>query len=280
MTAVVMALSSAALFGLMTVLVRVALRRAPEPRDAPAALILPALAIAVVAAAAIDPGGVEDAWPFALAGLLAPGASQIFFMLAVGAVGASRTSVVVGTAPLVSVAIALAWLGEPLSAPLLLGAVLVVAGGIALVGERGRPEHLRVAGLVSAAVCTVLFATRDNLVRRFAVDPHSVPAGTANAAALAAGALVALAYARRLPPARTLLSFLPAGACFGISYVLLFEAFYRGRVEVVAPLVATESLWGVGLAALVLRRSELVGRRLAVGAVLVVAGGALIGAFR
>ncbi|HEY6030645.1 MAG TPA: DMT family transporter, partial [Gaiellaceae bacterium] len=188
--------------------------------------------------------------------------------------------VVVGTAPLVSVAIALAWLGEPLSAPLLLGAVLVVAGGIALVGERGRPEHLRVGGLVLAAVCTVLFATRDNLVRRFAVDPHSVPSGTANAAALAAGALVALAYARRLPPARTLLAFLPAGACFGVSYVLLFEAFYRGRVEVVAPLVATESLWGVGLAALVLRRSELVGRRLALGAVLVVAGGALIGAFR
>ncbi|HEY6016722.1 MAG TPA: hypothetical protein VIU16_08055, partial [Gaiellaceae bacterium] len=63
-------------------------------------------------------------------------------------------------------------------------------------------------------------------------------------------------------------------------YVCLFEAFYRGRVEVVAPLVATESLWGVGLAALVLRRSELVGRRLALGAMLVVAGGALIGAFR
>jgi uncharacterized membrane protein len=62
--------------------------------------------------------------------------------------------------------------------------------------------------------------------------------------------------------------------------VALFEAYYRGRVSVVSPLVATETLWGVGLSALLMRHTELVGRRLAIGAVLIVAGGALIGAFR
>jgi uncharacterized membrane protein len=67
---------------------------------------------------------------------------------------------------------------------------------------------------------------------------------------------------------------------FGLSYVCLFEAYYRGRVTVVSPLVATESLWGVLLSLLLLRHSEVVGRRLALGAVLVVAGGALIGAYR
>jgi hypothetical protein len=51
-------------------------------------------------------------------------------------------------------------------------------------------------------------------------------------------------------------------------------------VTVVAPLVAIESLVGVGLSALLLRESELVGRRLVVGALLIVAGGALIGAVR
>jgi hypothetical protein len=48
----------------------------------------------------------------------------------------------------------------------------------------------------------------------------------------------------------------------------------------VAPLVAAESLVGVGLSVLLLRDSELVGRRLVLGAALIVAGGALIGAFR
>jgi uncharacterized membrane protein len=67
---------------------------------------------------------------------------------------------------------------------------------------------------------------------------------------------------------------------FGLSYVSLFEAYYRGRVTVVAPLVAVESLVGVALSALLLRESELVGKRLLLGAALIVAGGALIGAFR
>jgi uncharacterized membrane protein len=67
---------------------------------------------------------------------------------------------------------------------------------------------------------------------------------------------------------------------FGISYVTLYEAFYRGRVSVVVPLVATESLWGVGLSALFLRHVEGVGRRLALGACFVVAGGILIGISR
>ena len=58
------------------------------------------------------------------------------------------------------------------------------------------------------------------------------------------------------------------------------EAFDRGRVTVVAPLNATQSLWAVLLAALVLGRSEAIGRRLVLAAVLVVAGGVLIGATR
>ena len=67
---------------------------------------------------------------------------------------------------------------------------------------------------------------------------------------------------------------------FGLSYVCLFEAYFRGRVSVVSPLVATESLWGVGLSALLIRQTEGMGKRLALGALLVVAGGALIGATR
>ena len=62
--------------------------------------------------------------------------------------------------------------------------------------------------------------------------------------------------------------------------VALFEAFYRGTVSVVAPIVATESLFGVLFSALFLRTSERVGPRVAVGAALVVAGGALIAVSR
>ena len=87
-----------------------------------------------------------------------------------------------------------------------------------------------------------------------------------------------LATRRRLP-SRGLATFVPAGVCFGLSYLCLVEAFYRGPVSVVSPLVATESLWAVGFSALLLRRTELVGLRLFAGAALVVTGGVLIGLF-
>jgi drug/metabolite transporter (DMT)-like permease len=279
MSAVALALASAALFGAMTVLVRIGLRRAPEADLAALATILPAVALSVVAAALAGGGGVAAAWPFALAGLLAPGGSQILFTLAIRTVGASRTSVVVGSAPLVAVAVALVFLREPLSGPLLAGAVLVVGGGAALLSEHDRPEHLRAGGLALAAGAATLFAIRDNLVRVLS-DADAAAPTVAAAATLLSGAAVAVLVARRLPSARTQLAFLPAGLCFGLSYVALFEAYYRGRVSVVSPLVATETLWGVGLSVLLLRRSEVVGRRLLAGAALIVAGGALIGFFR
>ncbi len=124
-----------------------------------------------------------------------------------------------------------------------------------------------------------MFASRDTFVRWLAVDADVAPE-LAISATLVAGALtilVAVLVSRRRPSVRSLPAFLPAGLLFGLSYVSLYEAFFRGRLSVVAPLVATESLWGVGLSALFLRRIEGVGRRLVLGACFVVAGGVLIG---
>jgi drug/metabolite transporter (DMT)-like permease len=130
----------------------------------------------------------------------------------------------------------------------------------------------------------VLFASRDNLVR-WLDSASKVQPLSAAAAALLGGASVTVAYrlfvdGRPSMPLlwRGLRAFGVAGLFSGFSYVCLFEAFERGRVSVVSPLVATESLWGVVLSFVVFKHSELVGKRVVAGAVLVVAGGALIGA--
>jgi len=248
-------------------------------------------ALVALAAVAVEPRSDPFAHPrelglFALAGLLAPGASQVFFTRAVRDAGPSRTSVVVGSAPLFAVAIAIVALGEPAKPPLLVGAVLIVLAGLVLASESTRPPHVRLVGIVFALICTLLFSTRDNVVRHFAGGARTGSVAAA-ATALAAAALAMLVYvliARRrrlLPALRTLRwrAFVVAGVCFGLSYVCLFEAYYRARVSVVSPLVATESLWGVVLSGLLLR-AELVGRRLLLGALLVVVGGFLIGVFR
>ena len=140
-------------------------------------------------------------------------------------IGASRTSVTVGAAPLVAVAIALVFLGEPVHVPLVIGALAVVAGGVLLAAERDRPGHLRSRGLLYAAGAAALFATRDNVVR--ALHGHASPE-TAAAATLVAGTVVAALWARRAPTARELRRLAPAGVLFGLSYICLFEAYWRG----------------------------------------------------
>lgn len=285
MTAVALALTSAALFGAMTIVMRLAFRRSPDADLGALATVL--VGFAVISVAALSTGArldLEGALVFAVAGAMAPGISQLLFTFAIREAGASRTSAITGTSPLFAVAIALLVLGEPFSAPLFLGALLIVAGGTLLVVEPSRPTDFRLFGIGLAALGAVVFAVRDNYVRALS-DDTQVDAFAAAAVAQFAGALVVLAYVLvtrrgRLPRPHGTLAFVPAGVLFGLSYLSLFEAYYRGRVSVVSPLVATESLWGVTLSAVVLRRSELVGKSLAAGAVLIVAGGALIGAFR
>lgn len=266
----------------MSVALRMALERDPDVALATITTAATALGVALVAAAGEAPARglhLGSAWPFLLAGLLSPGAAQILVTFAIRDAGSSRVSMVFGTAPLVSVTIALVFLGEPASAPLIAGAVLVVAGGVELARERERPSHVDRLGLVYAFAGATLFAIRDNLVRHLAVGRTAVPPAVAAAAALLGGTAIIAIWARgRI--GRRWLRFAPTGLLFGGSYVSLFEAYYRGRVTVVAPLVAVESLAGVALSALFLRHSELVGRRLLFGAALIVAGGALIGAFR
>lgn len=285
MLGVGLSLLSAVLFGGMSIALGFSMRRS---RDAEVGAFVTAfsgfLVCAAVAAIGQEWGG--KLWPFLLAGLLSPGAAQVLFVLAVREAGPARASVIAGAAPLIAVTIAVIALSEPLRAPPAIGAVLIVAGGLALVAERVRPDSFRVIGLVFSFGCTVLFATRDNIVRWLARD-SAVPPQLAAAATILAGATLMFLYL--LVTRRTRLAadlrreakpFVLPGLLWGASYASLFEAFYRARVSVVSPLVATESLFSVLLAVLLLRRTELVGRHLLVGALLIVAGGALIGAFR
>ena len=258
MTAVLLALASAALFGAMTVAIRLGLRGRRGGRggagDDP-----PALVVALIAAA-FRPA-VDGAWPFLLAGLLAPGASQILFTLAIHETGASRTSVTVGAAPLVAVAIALVFLGEPVSAP------LIARRARDRGGRRAARRRARCGPSICASDRPVVRGDRRGAVRH----PRQPRAGAARArdagdrgrrdAPRRGGRRGGSGHGVR-PPARELARLAPAGVLFGLSYVCLFEAYFHGRVTVVSPLVATESLWGVALSALLIGRTEHVGPRL------------------
>jgi drug/metabolite transporter (DMT)-like permease len=263
---------SGAFFGALAVTVRIGLRSSAEPDAgatiAAATAFLAAAALALGTGSSVRPGHL---WPFLLVGMLVPGASQILFVMAVRDAGPSRAAILIGTAPLISVLIAL---------------TLIVAGGVALTGERVRPHDFKALGAVLALLCAALFAVRDNVVRWVARDQHPPPLAAAATSLLGAAILLALylvVVRRRSAGARlraAALPFAPAGIALAGGYVCLLEAFSHGRVSVVAPLNATQSLWAVALAAIVLRTTDAIGSRLILTSVLIVAGGALIGIAR
>ncbi len=289
MDAVVLAALAGASFGTLAVAVRWGLRHCADPEvGALVATTLGVVASATVAAPSAAAQGVDvgELWPFFTAGLIAPGASQIFLTLAVRDAGPSRAAIFMGTAPLMSILIALTLLGEPFRPLLVVGTVLIVLGGAALARERTRPEHFRVRGVALALLCAALFAGRDNIVRSAARDTHPPPLAAATASLLAAAALILvyLVLVRRdrlrIPVPQALLAFAPAGLALALGYATLLAAFDHGQVSVVSPLNATGSLWAVLFAAMVIGRSEGIGRRTILAALLIVAGGALISALR
>jgi drug/metabolite transporter (DMT)-like permease len=250
-----------------------------------------AVATAVVALIAIPSfvdGGfaASDLWPFAIAGIVAPGAAQIILIMAVRDAGPSRAAILIGTAPLISVGIALTILDEPFRPWLVAGTILVVAGGAVLAFERARPEHFRALGAALALLCALLFAIRDNVARWAARDTHP-PGLVAAAVALAAAFALVTAYVlvtkptalSRIRPA--VAAFAPAGVTVGLGYASLLLAFDHGRVSIVAPLNATQSLWAVVFSALLIgRHHEMISRRLVTAGLLVVAGSSVIGIVR
>jgi drug/metabolite transporter (DMT)-like permease len=164
--------------------------------------------------------------------------------------------------------------------------VLIVLASLALAIERTRPQHFRARGAVFALVCAVLFASRDNVIRWAARDAHPPPL-LAAAASLLAGTVFILVYLAlvhrdrfRHRLLRGVPAFAPAGLALALGYGALLTALDRGGVSVVSPLHATGSIWALLLTALVIGRQEGIGRRLVVAALLIVAGGALIGALR
>jgi drug/metabolite transporter (DMT)-like permease len=285
--AVLLGAAAAMSFGALAVSIRVALAPRIDPDAASLVTTTVACLLCIVIAALFGQwSGVpwRDTWPFLVAGTVAPGITQVLFTRAVGLIGPSRTTIVVGASPVLSAAIAIAFLDEPLRVVLAVGTLLVVGGGTMLAWERGGPRGLLTLGVLLACAASVLFAVRDNFVR-WAERGSDVPGVVAASCSLATASVViaVIVFVRGRGSARTraaAVPFLLSGLIYGLAYASLLTAFDHGRVTIVAPLYGTESLWAVVISAVVLRRAEAVGVRLAAAAILVVAGGALIGGFR
>ena len=289
MAAIVLSLLGGISFGAMAIFLRKGLARVPDAELGSFHTQAFGLATALIATAIItrfQDIDIEGVWPFLVLGLAVPGMTQMMWTFAVRDIGVSRAMVITGGIPLASSVAAIIFLGEPLRAPLALGTILIVAGGVVLAWDPARPANYKAAGVLWVLATIALFTGRDTISRWVTTDREV--SGVVAASALLVGATIAILLyivvsRRRDRPLRQIAAtwrpFVFCGIFFGAAYLSLMEAIDRGEITIVIPLLGTFVLWTVLFAAIFLRDTEAISKRLVIAAVLVVAGAAVVGAF-
>jgi drug/metabolite transporter (DMT)-like permease len=251
------------------------LARAPNVEAATAvALVAGLLCFAPVAAAAWD---VEArVWPF----IVVTSIFQLaYFLLLAAAYGRAELSFVYpvarGTAPVLVLLASIAVLGTGASATQVAGVLLVSTGVLLVRGVRGRATAADLGLALAIAACICSYTLIDKHGIRYASPVVYQELSMIPAAAVFLGITLARFGA---PPVRRAMAPAPVAAglaAFG-GYVLVLAALARAPAASVAAVRETSIVIATALAAPIL--GERVGPVRLTGAVLVVAGVALLGA--
>jgi drug/metabolite transporter, DME family len=236
-----------------------------------------------LSAAVLLTGGIpEVSWwvlfLFALTGTLQP-IIRLFTYAGIHYMGASRGTTVRGAHPLFSTALAIIFLGEEATLPVIAGTVLIV-GGITLISwqteaQRASFRWWHIAYPLGAA----FLAGISHPLRRYALGLANEPLYLAAVIGVVAlpwlGSYIVLPRKGAEQPIwsrQSIGPFVVAGIFETLGIVLVIAALSVGTLVVVAPIVATSPLWILLGTWLFLRGIELLTFRTIFGVLAVVAG--------
>ncbi len=278
------ALAAAAGLGAAMVTTRLGLRYASPAAGAAIGVPSSTLIFWCLAPFLLDTGGfnLAAAGMFALVGLFFPAAVTLLTYTGNQRMGPTITSAVSCTTPFFALSGAILFLGEVLTAGDVLGTAAIVLGMLALTwggNTRARSWPLWALALPFAAAAIRAFAqvlTKAGL----ALWPSPYAAGLIG---YTVSAVVILAATRlrgpRTPTDRRAAPwFVATGMLNGASLFFMYTALDKGKVALVSPIVASYPLFTLALS-MILLRHERMPPRVALGAVLTVAGVAVLLAF-
>lgn len=283
MQAVLFGLLSAVSFGGVFVALRWAYARTGVG-STPAAVVSVSMAAVAVTVLAVATGSFEgitlsSALPYIASGVLAPGLSHLAMYRSIDTFGGTRTAVVLGFVPVLSVIGAWALLGERPGWLVALGGISIVAAGILVVDPRHAFSAAAKASPLLAFVTVLCFSARDVVVRGIE-DVQPALAGSSFALVTATILLFAVNMAtsreKVLEAVRSHLGpLLVPGLFMSVGFTSLVAGFAAGQVAIVATMNATQSVWAVIFARFLLDRSEW-NPRIVVASLLAAAGGVIV----
>lgn len=227
-------------------------------------------------------GGIPEVSPvavtlFIIVGILQLG-TRLFAYTGVAKIGASRSSTLQATSPLVSTVIALTILQEEASFTVLMGTLLVVTGVI-LISWRPEKQILNYRWWhILLPLGAALFTGVNHPIRRYALQISNQPVFLAALMGITSltciGGYLTLPGATQRPDwnRRALIPLLSTGIFETLGIITVIYALSVGPVVVVAPVAATYPLW-VLLGTVVFSRDlEQINVRIFISALCVMAG--------
>ena len=280
------ALANAFFFALHNILTKKALRYSNPATGVITSLLVNVIFLWSVAILFVPLAPLASAaiWIFVGVGFFQPGLTRLLTYKGIDKLGVAITDPIRASTPLFSALMAIIFLGERVTLPIII-ATLMIIGGITLLSWRGGSMTV-----VSSAVylwypiVASALAGASQVVRKFgmAAVPHPILAAAVTASSSLIVSALTLRYVEKTEESWQLNRncfgwYLAAGIVISFAMTCIYYALDLGKVSVVIPIASTGPLFSLILTATFLRDVERITLRIVISAAIIVGGVILIG---
>ncbi|HEY7165315.1 MAG TPA: EamA family transporter [Candidatus Binatia bacterium] len=220
---------------------------------------------------------------FVIVGLFQPGLTRLLTYKGIDALGVAITDPIRATTPLFSAMMAIIFLGEKITVPIVVATFMIILGITLLSWRSGSIRLVGSAVFLWYPIAASALAGASQVVRKFglAAVPHPFLAAAVTATSSLVVSVLTLWYVEKTQETWKMNRhcfgwFLAAGITISLGMTCIYYALDLGKVSVVIPIASTGPLFSLTLAALFLRDVERVTFRIVLSASMIIAGVVLL----
>ena len=220
---------------------------------------------------------------FVAVGFFQPGLTRLLTYKGIDALGVAITDPIRAITPLFSAMMAIIFLGEKVTLPIIVATLTIMAGITLLSWRSGSMKLVGSAVFLWYPIAASALAGASQVVRKFglAAGPHPFLAAAVTASSSFVVSILTLWYVEKSQETWKMNRhcfwwFLAAGITISLGMVCIYYALDLGKVSVVIPISSTGPFFSLVFAALFLRDVERVTVRIVLAATMIIGGVVLL----
>lgn len=279
------ALTNAFLFALHNILIKKALGNSNPATGVISSLSINVVFLWSVAILFVPLGSLTSAsiLIFVAVGFFQPGLTRLLTYKGIDTLGVALTDPIRASTPLFSAIMAIIFLGEQITLPIVIATIMIIGGITLLSWQSGSMKLVGSALYLWYPIAASALAGASQVVRKFglAAVPHPFLAAAVTASSSLVISLLTMRYVERSQVSwrmnrQCFWWYLAAGIVISFAMTCIYYALDLGKVSVVIPIASTGPLFSLILTALFLRDVERVTLRIVISAAMIVSGVAMI----